>query len=315
VDFLVRDVLRLLPMQGDIDEPVKRVIHWRSGVPRLAGPEENAMSLASMESTAPTEIEASLYYTVRTAEKPVSESYGLRRQTGEFAKHVVAIRNGRPHRSQFGLDSSGFEFLDHPTKVRDFFDQDQVRVVYCPEMEELIAHHYGAVRVHLFDHTLRSGDENAQEVRKIREPVKSVHNDYTEWSGPQRVRDLLPEEAESLLQRRFAIIQVWRAINRPVERDPLAIVDSRTLDRRDFIETERRYPGRVGEIYRLEFNPAHRWYWFPHMERDEALLFKTYDSAKDGRARFGAHTSFDAPFAPDDACPRESIEVRAFAFF
>ena len=31
---------------------------------------------------------------------------------------------------------------------------------------------------------------------KIREVVSRVHNDYTEWSGPQRVRDLLPDEAQ-----------------------------------------------------------------------------------------------------------------------
>jgi len=51
------------------------------------------------------------------------------------------------------------------------------------------------------------------------------------------------------------------------------------------------------------------------MQRDEALVFKTYDSATDGRARFVPHTSFDDPTAPADAPPRRSIEVRAFAFF
>jgi len=51
------------------------------------------------------------------------------------------------------------------------------------------------------------------------------------------------------------------------------------------------------------------------MRRDEALVFKVYDSAKDGRARWGAHTSFDDPSTPPNADPRESIEIRAFAFF
>ncbi len=51
------------------------------------------------------------------------------------------------------------------------------------------------------------------------------------------------------------------------------------------------------------------------MRRDEALVFKVYDSAKDGRARFTAHTSFDDPATPKGARPRESIEVRALAFF
>ena len=83
----------------------------------------------------------------------------------------------------------------------------------------------------------------------VREPVLNVHNDYTEWSGPQRVRDLLPGEAEDLLKRRFAIIQVWRAINQPIQSNPLAIADARSLAPRDLIRAERRYPNRVGETY------------------------------------------------------------------
>jgi len=65
----------------------------------------------------------------------------------------------------------------------------------------------------MFDHTLRSGEEAEREQKLIREPVLSAHNDYTEWSGPNRVREFLPDEAEDLLKRRFAIIQVWRAIH------------------------------------------------------------------------------------------------------
>jgi hypothetical protein len=249
----------------------------------------------------------------------VSETYGpgglLRRQSGSFADHTASIHNGRLSLRDFALDSSGFEFCTHATDVQNFFDQDELRDVYYPEMEKLIAGRSGASRVYVFDHTLRSGDEATREAQQIREPVKSVHNDYTEWSGPQRLRDLLPDEAEALLMRRFAIIQVWRAINKPIDRDPLAIADSRSLDLKDFISAERRFPDRVGEIYQLEFNPAHRWYWFPRMTRNEALVFKTFDSATDGRARFSAHTSFDNPSAPRNAGPRESIEIRAFAFF
>jgi hypothetical protein len=167
----------------------------------------------------------------------------------------------------------------------------------------------------VFDHTLRSSDDDDRAAKKIREPVKSVHNDYTEWSGPQRVRDLLPDEAEALIAGRFAIIQVWRAVGRPIERNPLALIDARTIAFSDYIASERRFPDRVGEIYLVQHNPAHRWTYFPRMRRDEALVFKVYDSATDGRARWGAHSSFDDPTTPPTAPPRESIEIRAFAFF
>ena len=83
----------------------------------------------------------------------------------------------------------------------------------------------------------------------------------------------------------------------------------------DLIPTERRYPDRVGEIYHITFNPDHRWFYFPNMQRNEALVFKTYDSAQDGRARWTAHASFEDPTSPPGAAARESIEVRALAFF
>src|SRR5207302_1136657 len=83
----------------------------------------------------------------------------------------------------------------------------------------------GAKRVVVFDHTLRSGDETEREAKLVREPVLSAHNDYTEQSGPQRVREIMGDEAEPLLRRRFAIIQVWRAIRKPIQANPLAILD------------------------------------------------------------------------------------------
>ena len=89
----------------------------------------------------------------------------------------------------------------------------------------------GAARVVVFDHTLRTGNEGEQQARKIREPVLWAHNDYTEWSGPQRAREIFPDQAEQLLQHRFAIIQVWRAIQPQIERNPLAIVDARSVAR------------------------------------------------------------------------------------
>jgi hypothetical protein len=167
----------------------------------------------------------------------------------------------------------------------------------------------------VFDHTLRSGDEAEREARLVREPVLSAHNDYTEWSGPQRVRDLLGAEAERLLERRFAIIQVWRPIASAISSNPLALADARSVAPEDLLVAERRYPHRVGQTYRLKYNPAHRWFYFPQLRREEAIVFKVFDSQKDGRARFTPHTSFVDPATPPGAPPRQSIEARALAFF
>ena len=67
--------------------------------------------------------------------------------------------------------------------------------------------------------------------------------------------------------------------------------------------------------YAIAYNPKHKWYWLPRQAREEALVFKVYDSEKDGRARWTAHTAFDDPTTPPNARPRESIEIRTLAFF
>jgi hypothetical protein len=264
-------------------------------------------------------VTAVVNYSRDTGEKPVSETGGpdglTRTYRAAFEPRTVTITNGRPHRSEYRLDECGFQLADHPTAMTDFFDPDELAAVYYPEAAALIARLSGAARVHVFDHTLRSGAAAVRAARKIREPVRTVHNDYTEWSGPQRVLDIFPDEAEALLTRRFAIIQVWRAIGAPIERDPLTLVDARTLAPQDFIAAERRFPDRVGEIYMLRASAAHRWTYFPRMTRDEALVFKVYDAARDGKARWCAHTSFEDPTSPPDAPERESIELRAFAFW
>jgi hypothetical protein len=274
-----------------------------------------------MSSTLPDAavVTAGIPYTLDTGEKLVNETFGPnnihRRKTGVHELREMSVRNGRPLAREFTLDGNGFVFVEHKTRVRDFFDEEELKSVYYPEVERLIKDLSGASRVVMFDHTLRSGDEAERETKLVREPVLSAHNDYTEWSGPQRVRDLLPGEAEELLKRRFAIIQVWRAINRPIEANPLAVADAKSVAFEDFLLAERRYPNRVGQTYRLMHSPHHRWFYFPRMRRNEALVFKVFDSAKDGRARFTPHTSFEDTSLPPNAAPRQSIEARALVFF
>lgn len=264
-------------------------------------------------------IDASLSYHRDTGETPFFYSGGKGSTETQHSEtresHRVRIHDGRPLAGSFSLDRNGFRFIRHATGVSDFYDADQLREVYYPEMERLVQAETGAARVVVFDHTLRTGDEADREARKLREPVQRVHNDYTEWSGPQRVRDLLPGEAGTLLKRRFAIVQVWRPIRLPVLSSPLAICDAPSLATDDLVISERRYPNRIGQTYAIRYNPGHRWYWFPRMRRDEALVFKTYESMTDGRARWTAHSAFDDLSAPSDAPPRESIETRMFAFF
>ncbi|MBK05478.1 MAG: methyltransferase [Deltaproteobacteria bacterium] len=265
-------------------------------------------------------VQAPVTYTVRGTEKPVASTTGpggrLREWKGEYETHTVEFYDGRSVVDTLSLDDDGFRLVNAPTKVEDFWQPSQIEEVYYKEVEALIKQETGAQEVLVFDHTLRSGNEDKQEGHFARKPVVVSHNDYTAWSGPQRVRDLYTEEeAEARLKKRFSIIQVWRPISGPVVSWPLAFCHPSKVEDRDLIASERRHPNRVGEIYMLAHNPNHQWLYFPHMTTDEALVFRCYESMEDGRVRFTPHTSFDDPTTPKDAPPRESIEIRAFAFF
>ena len=241
---------------------------------------------------------------------------GVPQRNTTQVKHTMAIQNAREHLDEISLDKQGITFTPHETAVKNFYDAEEVKAVYYPEVVELIKKMTGAEKVHVFDHNVRCAPMCARGENGAREPVKFAHNDYTLKSGPQRVRDLLPtEEAEERLQQRFAVINVWRPIRGPVQDAPLAVCDAASMTQDDFNETDLKYEDRTGEVYSVSHNPNHCWFYFPHMERNEAMLLKCYDSATDGRARFTAHSAFEDPTSPPDAPARESIETRTLVFF
>lgn len=272
------------------------------------------------EAMQPETIQGVVNYLSTDTEAPasyggLSQKEADRKRRGNYERHTVTIHNARLLAGDLSLEREGFVLVRHDTQMKDFYDEEELRSVYYKETEELVKKTSGAKRVVVFDHTLRSGDEATREAKQVGGPVRGAHNDYTDWSGPQRVRDILPDEAEELLKGRFAVVQTWRPINRTVIRDPLAICDARSTGMEGAIPTARVYPDRRGETLHYTFNPKHYWYYFPHMERHEAVVFKTFESEKDGRARWTLHSAFDDPDTPADAPPRESIEMRTLAFF
>ena len=149
------------------------------------------------------QIEATLNYLIDTGEKIVTEAGAggtVDMRNGKPDPHKVVLHNGRPFAKDFKLEREGFRFVPHDTKVADFFDDAEVRRTYYPEMEALVKAESGAKRVVIFDHTLRTADDAMRQERKIREVVPRVHNDYTEWSAPQRVRDILPRRSGRVVQ-------------------------------------------------------------------------------------------------------------------
>lgn len=267
----------------------------------------------------PGAVEALVRYAIPTGSKPFSYEYepppGVPRRSATFRDHRVLIRDARRLAVPPSLDPQGFALRRHSTRVQDFYDRDEVESVYYPEIERLLRTATGARSILIFDHTVRGAADSSRNGTRIHEPVHRVHNDYTPDSGARRVYDLLPRAtAARLFRHRVLEVNVWRPIRGPLRTMPLAVCDATSMRSADFVACDLLYPDRTGEIYYVAHRDSHRWYYFPDMQRDEALLLKCFDSER-ARGGTGAHAAFDHPHTAAGALPRESIEVRAFGFF
>jgi hypothetical protein len=268
-------------------------------------------------------VEADLYYLIPMAERPVNYTYeppaGIPRHNGTYETRRLPIYNARAIAQDLSLDRQGFSLVSHSSSVRDFYDSEEVRRVYYPEAEKLLAEVTGALKVVVFDHNVRNLERSQRGESNAKEPVKRVHNDFTAKFGYSRARAELEargiEDIEALLQHRFAVVNVWRPIATPVQTSPLAVCDATSIAPIDLVAGNLVYRDRVGETYAITYNPTHRWFYFPQLRSDEAILIKCFDSAEDGRARFAAHTAFDDPTSPANAPARESIELRTLVFY
>jgi len=235
-------------------------------------------------------------------------------EEGDYVTQFVTMHDARNRLTS--LEREGFMLSRQETEVTDFFSDNQITAIYEKEVKTLLADITGAKRVEIFDHTRRASSIETQRRHGIREPAATIHNDYDDASGPRRLRDFFPDESDKLTENRFAIVNIWRSMNGLVRNFPLALCDASSVADEDLVSVPRVSKDRVGTVQMATFNPSHRWYYFPLMQMDEALLFKVYDSTADGRARSTLHTSFEDPSVDSTTnTDRESIETRCFVFF
>ncbi len=306
-------------------------------------------------------VQPSLYrngavFTKRDADGCDSGTVGMSLEAIELSVWNTRSLSGDERRT---CEANGFELLHAPLEDDgiDFFDHEQIVRHYYGQCCALVAQHTGGC-AYAFDHNIRSASGKQSQKRiaggqPVQEPIHLVHGDYTLTSAPKRLRDLTrppsgndtllsvlpagaslidPADAERALNGgRFAMINVWRSItDTPVPVHPLALCDARSVDPDDLVVFEIHYQDRIGENYFAKHRPAHRWYYYPKMTREEALLIKQWDSAgtfarsdgalSDGSATsapctFSFHSAFEDPASPPDAPDRWSIEVRCMIIY
>jgi len=263
-------------------------------------------------------VRGSVYYAAAGTRPLFAYAYaphGTEETNIEFVEHVVEIRDARQSPQPLRLEVEGASVLRHRSAVHSFYDEDELHRVGYPETADLVRSVTGAADVVVFDHNIRGrgGPPKALTAGEVKRPVFHIHTDFSGKSARARADAVLGRAP--VPGQRMAAINVWRPIAEPLRDCPLAICDASSVDEQDLLAADLLYPNRTGQIYYVRFNPAHRWYYASDMRTDEAWIFKNYDTATDGRARFTPHTAFVDPTRHPVLAPRESVEFRTFAFF
>lgn len=289
-------------------------------------------------------------YTKRDTDGSDAKFHGV-----DLVKHDMPVQNARllSGVDRPTLERNGFELQTRPIPEIDFLNHQKVLSDYYSHCEQIIREASGARVVAAFDHNVRSaaGKQNKKRIeggQQVQGPAHLVHGDYTLTSTPDRLRQLTKppsandtlrdvlaagetlldadEIGEAIENGRFGIMNVWRNIaDTPVAVNPLALCDAACVNAEDLVVFEIHYADRIGENYFAKHSGGHRWYFYPDMVREEALLIKQWDSAgrmartqgdesdpEDGSepCTFSFHSAFEDPMTPDDAPDRWSIEVR-----
>ncbi|KAK0732233.1 hypothetical protein B0H67DRAFT_474030 [Lasiosphaeris hirsuta] len=244
-----------------------------------------------------------------------------------FETRLVHVQDAYGQRESFELDTHSFQFVRHPTDLRDLKDRDVVNGEYVAEVEAFLRRHLddgskaNEASIVCFDLRLRESvdaDEFSKRVVNLEDgfdplpPSTHPHVDQSMHGAALRVRRHMGDRAEEVLKGRIRIINVWRPLSR-VRSWPLAVCDSCTVKPEDLVACDiirRRY---VGETYFGKYNQDQKWYYLSDMDEDDVLLLKIYDS-KPGVATPCLHASLPLSSGPGDQAQRESIELRFLVF-
>ena len=237
-------------------------------------------------------------------------------ETVAFDTHSLQIRNVRAAPVPLSLEAHGAALLAHRSCFTAFENEDALRRVYYAEAEAVIREATGAREVVVFDHNIRRGLELPLPAgqKNLGRPVLHAHTDFTAVSAVRRLGDHFGADASRVSTGHFLQVNLWRPIRGPLRDAPLAICDASSIGERGLAPVDLIYPTRRGEINYLGYEPTQRWFYASDMQPDEAWLFKNFDSDTDSPARFAAHSAFHDRTTQAPVRPRESIEVRAFAF-
>ena len=264
-------------------------------------------------------VNASINYTGSMSERPCFHANDQSLDRVALDARIVPIRDARPSRERPTLSKEGFELGQCPTAVADFRNAAEVAAVHPEEIRRFVQELTGADAVAVTGPgVLRFGERSAEAgTRDNSRAARLVHIDTSDSAAADFARMAAPEGRTRF--RRIAQHNIWRAFSAPPQDVPLAVCDARTVAAGDLVPADARFDrdGQVNwsfEALLLRYNPAHRWYFYSNMQRDEVIVFKRHDTDPN-EPHHVPHSAFTDPRVRTGTAPRASIEMRTIAYW
>ena len=260
-------------------------------------------------------VKAEFFYRKPLKKGEPKPQFGLSAPDPDRPDHISYLRDVKNARDiDSSLTKEGFKLIKHNTKVQDFYDEGIVSSAYYDEMRELVKKETNADEIYIVSHITRN-EFQAQQGKRLG-AHRLVHNDFTP-NFNETVKPLIEES--KIGPSKISVYNLWRRFDEDSLDAPFAVCDSSTVSENELIPTDLfNYlddeSGFTVEIYQSSFNDNHQWYYYPKMQKDEVLMFKTFDSEENPFLPT-LHSAFDDTSVSREASPRESIEVRDICLF
>lgn len=246
-----------------------------------------------------------------SAELPRIGDRESRRKVTEL--YDVQVKDARDIEDELDLATTGFNYYRLDADVVDFHNDQLVRALYYPQIEDFAKEATGASEVFVTNHLVRTEDTS----NFNRAYARFVHCDYGIHTTQNVSETLLQnrgKNVEDYERAEYAWFNSWQPFDFQVERNPLCILDARTIEPGDVVEYLYTANEKEFRSSMPVWNPKHQFYYVSHMNTDEIFLLKQLET-RDVQAKYCPHTSFDDPNSRLDAPPRRSIEVRMMCVF
>ncbi len=262
-------------------------------------------------------VEAAIHYVQKGPEKARYHANDSSRDTVIIAPQMMSIFSARDH--AVSIEDDGFELITAPSEIADLLAIHSYQEQYATEMREAILRHVGADDVVITSPGILRFSEAREECGDFdnSRPARFAHIDISDATAAIFAERSAPRPG----WKRCVAYNLWRAISPAPQDVPLALCSATSTQGDDLIPATAVFDVKGAPEWTFEgltfaYHPKHRWYWYPDMHRDEAILFVTNDSQR-GQINAVPHVAFDNPQCTGvpGLVPRASIELRANAYW